>query len=324
MTILKTAARVLRLAAFVAGVAGALPAVAQTSAAALPFTLKAIGPGVYAAIDGPKGESGSNAGFVIGDDGVVVIDTFEDPKAAQALLGEIRRLTPKQVRFVVNTHYHIDHVAGDGVFRGAGANIIAHRNERGWVRTLNAHLFGGRITPAQTAAIAALALPDLTTDHDLTLWLGDRRVDVRVVHGHTGGDLAVAVPDAKVLFCGDLLWRRVSPNIIDGVVKDWIATESDFQALPDAAAWTFVPGHGELANVRDVADFQGYLEDLTVLTRAGRAAGMSGAGLVADVLPKMKSKYGDWAAFGYFAPLEIGFMDAELAGTKTIPVPAAD
>jgi cyclase len=74
--------------------------------------LKSIGPGVYAAIDGPAHRSGSNAGFVIGDDGVLVIDSFFDPDAAKALLGEIRRLTPKPVRYVVNTHYHIDHVRG--------------------------------------------------------------------------------------------------------------------------------------------------------------------------------------------------------------------
>jgi len=84
--------------------------------AALPFTLKPLGHGIYAAIDNAKGESGANAGFVVGDDGVAVIDTFENEPAAQALLGEIRMVSKLPIKFVVNTHYHLDHVAGNAVF----------------------------------------------------------------------------------------------------------------------------------------------------------------------------------------------------------------
>jgi len=291
---------------------------------ALPFVLKQIGPGVYAAIDGPQGAAGSNAGVVIGDDGVLVVDSFFSPDAAKALLAEIHKLTPKPVRYVVNTHYHADHVGGDNVFRDAGAIIIAHRNVHGWVRTENAHLFGDKISPGQRDFIAHLALPDLTIDKDMIVWLGSRKIEVRTELGHTGGDLTIAVPDAKVLFCGDLLWRHTSPNIIDGTVSQWIATDDGFQHLPDAAAMTFVPGHGDLATVKDVADFQAYLTDLSTMTADARRAGLSGAALVAVVEPRMKARYGGWDAFGYFAAKEIGFMEAELAGTKRVPVPSAE
>jgi cyclase len=300
---------------------------AQTGAIApvtASFELKPIGPGVYAAIDGPAHLAGSNAGFVIGDDGVLVVDSFYSPDAAREMLAEIRKLTNKPVRYVVNTHYHIDHTAGDGVFRAAGAIIIAHRNVRGWVRTENLHLLGDKPTAVQRATVSGLELPDLATDKNLTIWLGSRKIEIRTVEGHTGGDLVIAVPDAKVLFCGDLLWRRVSPNIIDGTVSRWIATVSAFQQAPDASATTFVPGHGDVAGEKDVADFQAYLTDLSAWTARARAAGLSGDALAAAVLPEMKARYGDWGAFGYFAPKQIGFMDAELAGTKRVPVPAAD
>src|SRR5512141_1246834 len=108
-----------------------------TSAQSLPFVLKQVGPGVYAAIDGPDHKAGSNAGFVIGDDGVLVVDSFFTPDAARALVAEIRRLTPRPIRYVVNTHYHLDHTGGDQALRDAGAIIIAHRNVRGWVRGSN-------------------------------------------------------------------------------------------------------------------------------------------------------------------------------------------
>src|SRR5262245_1892872 len=96
---------------------------AAAGQAPLPFELKQVGQGVYAAIDGPEHKSGSNAGFVIGDDGVLVVDAFFYPDATKALVSEIRKLTPKPIRYVVNTHYHADHTGGDQVLRDAGAVI---------------------------------------------------------------------------------------------------------------------------------------------------------------------------------------------------------
>src|SRR5580700_11489851 len=91
----------------------------QLHAAAPDFQLQKIGPGIWAAIVSDTGLAGGNAGFVIGDDGVLVIDTFQDPRPAKALLAEIRKLTPLPIRFVVNTHYHLDHVNGNDVFAAA-------------------------------------------------------------------------------------------------------------------------------------------------------------------------------------------------------------
>ena len=310
-------------AAFVALCLFALPAAAQPPAGPpdLPFMLKQVGPGVYAAIGGPK--AGSNAGFVVGDDGVLVIDSFFYPDAARALLGEIRKITSKPIRYVVNTHYHMDHVAGDEVFKDVGAVIVAHRNVRDWLRTENLRLLGPGLTPALREQIAQLPLPDLVADKPLTIWLGARRIDVQPVEGHTGGDLTVAVPDARVLFCGDLLWRS-PPNIVDGTVSRWIATDAAFEKLPAAGAMTFVPGHGDVAGVKDVETLRLYLTDLSALTAAGRKAGLKGDALVADVVPKLVAKHPEYPTVKLGAPHEVPFMEAELAGTKQVPLPAAN
>ncbi|HET7575306.1 MAG TPA: MBL fold metallo-hydrolase [Sphingomicrobium sp.] len=297
---------------------------AAAQAPALPFVLKQVGPGVYAAIDGPEHQAGSNAGFVIGDDGVLVVDAFFNNDAAKALVSEIHRLTPKPVRYLVNTHYHMDHTGGDQALRDAGAIIIAHKNERGWVRTDNVNLFGDRVTPELKARIAVLPLPDLTTDKDLTVWLGNRKVVVRTVLGHTGGDLTIFVPDAKVLFTGDLLWRRIPPNLIDGSVKEWQATDADFAAMPDAAHTTYVPGHGDVADLADVKDFRAYLLDVQRLVAEGRKAGRKGDALVQYVTPKLKARHPAWAIGDRAAAFEVRYMDEELAGTKKRPVPVAD
>src|SRR6478672_13955781 len=73
------------------------------------FTVKKVGDGIYAAIGADGGKAGSNAGFIIGSNGVVVVDTFEDVAPAKDLLAEIRKITNLPIRFVVNTHYQMDH-----------------------------------------------------------------------------------------------------------------------------------------------------------------------------------------------------------------------
>ena len=302
----------------------ACPSPAQEKSAAEPslFTLRPLGNNVYAAIDNPKSSAGSNAGFVIGEDGVAVIDTFQDAQAAEQLLAEIRKLTRLPVKFVVNTHYHLDHVTGNGVFAQAGAVIVAQENVRAWIHTENLKFFGANIKPEQKSWIAGLVAPNVVYDSSVDLYLGSRKILVRYFPGHTGGDSVVIIPDAQVVFTGDLFWRKTLPNLIDGTTDKWAETDAKITAEWPKAA--FVSGHGDVGNAAEVTEFRGYLTDLRGMVAQSIKNGLSGDALVNAVLPQLQQKYGSWDFFDHFSKRNIADVEKELRGDKKIPHPATE
>lgn len=282
-----------------------------------PFALKQIGPNVWAAIANPGPTAGGNAGFVIGDDGVAVIDTFVTAEGARQLLAEIRKLTKLPIRFAINTHYHPDHVAGNGVFVEAGGIVLAHRNVRSWIHTESLKFFGSQIKPEQKAFIEGIARPTLVYDRAVDLHLGSREIRVRSFPGHTGGDSVVLIPDAKAAFGGDLFWRRTLPNLIDASTRSWIDTLDTL--AKNEPGYTFVSGHGDVGNAQDVMEFRGYLATLRTLVSDAQAQGKSGDALAEAVMPAVTDKYGQWDFFKYLAKPNILDMEAELSGKKKIP-----
>lgn len=301
---------------------------AQAPNGQLPFQIKLIGPNVWAVIDDANGDAGANAGFVVGDNGVAVIDSFENEAAAKALIEQIHALTHLPIKFVVNTHYHLDHVAGNRVFAQHGAVIVGHHNVRAWIHTENLKFFGEKITPDQKKLVENLLAPEVTYDAGVTLFLGSRRIEVAYKQGHTGGDSIVSIPDSGIVFCGDLFWRKTLPNLIDATTSDWIATLAQFTEQPkdfmtnsaQPRAVIFVPGHGDVGNLDDVQEFRDYLVWLRGAVQKAVEAGKQGGALVAAVLPELAEKYGSWDFFKDFSRPDILDMGAELNGTKRVPL----
>lgn len=281
------------------------------------FALVPVAEGVYAAIAKPGDRAAvGNAGFVVGRDGVVVVDSFAAPEAAEELLAEIRRITRAPVRWVVNTHYHLDHVGGDRVFAKQGAVILAHENVRAWVRTENLK-WRDEIKPEEKAMLAALALPDITYRDSLEVWPGDQPAEVLTKPGHTGGDSIVFFPSANVLFAGDLFWRETLPNLIDADTREWIKTLDGFTAEHPAAR--FVPGHGQVGSALDVRYFRDYLVGLRSTVERALAEGKTGPALTGQVLPLLRKRYASWNWFDQFAEKNIESVEQELRGTKKMP-----
>jgi glyoxylase-like metal-dependent hydrolase (beta-lactamase superfamily II) len=285
------------------------------------FTITKIGDGVYAALGVDGGAAGSNAGFIIGSSGVLVVDTFTSIAAAKDLLAEIRKITNLPIKYVVNTHYHLDHVGGNAVFAEAGATIVAQRNVAAWERTENLKFFGADPKPDKRALVEALVLPNKTYTDKIDLKLGDRLIKVRFMPGHTGGDSVVFVNDkgADIVFGGDIIWQKHLPNLIDASTEPWIATLDKLLAEHPNA--TFVSGHGGIATAADVKDFRDYLSQLRGDIAIAQATGKDGDDLVTAVTADLKPTFGTWGFFNHFIKPDITLTAAELKGTKKIPVP---
>jgi glyoxylase-like metal-dependent hydrolase (beta-lactamase superfamily II) len=291
---------------------------ASVAADSADFAIKKIGDGVYAAIGSDTGKAGSNAGFIVGSNGVAVVDTFVGVAPAKELLDEIRKVTNLPIRYVINTHYHLDHTGGNAVFAQAGATIFAHRNLRNWERTENLKFFGQSPRAEDKTRVEGLVLPDVVYSDGVDLYLGSRLLQVRYMPGHTGGDSVIIVPDAAVVFGGDLVWQRHLPNLIDASTEPWMQTLD--KLLADHASATFVSGHGDLATAADVKNFREYLATLRQSVSKAQSDGKSGQALVDAVTADLKPKYGDWGFFNQFVAKNIQQTADELLGKKKIPL----
>ena len=290
-------------------VAGEEPAAGPTH-----FSVVPVAEGVFAAIakDGDRTSVG-NAGFIVGSESVLVVDTFAAAEAAEELLAEIRRRTKLPVRWAVNTHYHLDHVGGNAVFARAGAVLVAHENVKAWMRTENLK-WRKEITPQDRAMLAGLVLPEVTHREGLTAWLGDRKAEIQTRPGHTGGDSIVVLREAGVVFGGDLVWRNTVPNCIDADTAAWAATLDGF--LADFPAAAFVPGHGDLARALDVRFFRDYVAGLRAGVERAIRDGRQGPELVEWVLAEHRKRYATWKWFDQFAQRNIELTEQEVRGTK--------
>src|SRR5438270_4977641 len=307
------------------------------------FQLVKVAKGVYAAIAKPGGLASGNAGFVIGDDGVLIFDTFFTPAAIEELIGEIQSLTKLPIKYAVNSHYHLDHTGGNQVLAERGIPIIAHDNVLIWQTTKNKRFLPAPEDLQKRKADAAKQLSEIPEDQKdkraqlerqirrydammsikltnptktfgsgtMRLKLGKREVILATLPGHTGGDVFAYVPDAKVVFTGDLGWSKTLPNLVDATVNAWIPTLDKMLAQYPTAK--FVPGHGNVAEAADIKAFRDYLDDLRTGVKQGIADGLTIDQAKQQLtLPDRYKTF----AFQNFATPNVEDMYKELKGTK--------
>jgi glyoxylase-like metal-dependent hydrolase (beta-lactamase superfamily II) len=181
-------------------------------------------------------------GAVVGDDGVLLVDTRASHRQAGALIEDLKKLTDKPVRWVVNTHYHWDHCWGNAVFRDA--ELWGHENTR---RQLLEHGEEARRDLLKLLSAAyhdemvevEIVPPAHTFSDRVSLEIG-REVRLRYHgRGHTDSDISVAV--SGVVFAGDLVEEAAPPAFGDAFPLDWPAALDQLLTYVDGLV---VPGHG--------------------------------------------------------------------------------
>ena len=285
------------------------------------FRIEELAPGVHAAIAEAGGDALSNSTIVDLGDATVVFDSMLTPHAGAELGRAARRLTGRPPDFVVDSHYHHDHVWGNGAV--APLHVIATRRTRdllarrgrdqflsirrevrkelhqldatdspvpvrdrpffrGWYRGI------ARMPPGFTARV-----PDMTMETELTLH-GSRRT-LRLISrggGHSPSDLFGIVEDHRIGMMGDLVFVGMHPSAGDGYPSEWIRI---LRAIRRIGPQRIVPGHGPVGGDRDVARVQEYLRDILRLVRRAETLGEP---LSSIAVPP---KYRAWTGTPFFA-----------------------
>ena len=191
----------------------------------------------------------SNAAFIIGPDGVVVIDALGSPALADALIQAIRRITTVKIEAVIVTHYHADHIYGLQSFQKIGAKIFAHPAAKEYLNseTATQRLMASRAELAPwVAANTKLIEADTWLSGETKLKLSGMKLLVKPVGpAHTPEDLVIFFPKDKVLFAGDLLFKGRLPFIgATANTGSWIQALNTFLDFKSTVA---IPGHGPIS-----------------------------------------------------------------------------
>jgi len=291
------------------------------------FDIKPIADGVYAAIAKPAYKVNCNAAIITLGDSVLVVDTHSKPSAARALIEQIKKLTPKPVKYVVNTHFHWDHYQGNEAYPSswpAGIEIISSEATRNNIQRLGIPRIKNEIVtiPQEIAGLKTdlekapadqksaiqenirqaedyfgelklmqVTLPTMTFDRSLILRRGARTVEILWLgRAHTDGDVFVFLPNEKVLVTGDAL-HGWTPFMGDSFPYDWIQTLDAAEKLNFDSV---LGGHGDVMHGKQKFElWKEYFQDLMERTAAAYAEGATLEQAQKTVSAILTKKYAD-------------------------------
>jgi glyoxylase-like metal-dependent hydrolase (beta-lactamase superfamily II) len=256
-------------------------------------------------------EGDPNTGVIVGDDGVMVIDTQATPEMAGDVIARVRKVTDKLIRYVVLSHYHAVRVLGASAYGAeqviasdATRGLIAERGKEDWDSEV------GRFPRLfrNAASVPGLTWPTITFPDRMTLWLGRRRVELmHLGRGHTAGDIVAWVPDARAMFSGDLVEYHSACYCGDAYFADWPKT---LEVLAGFAPRAVVPGRGDaLRNPVEVGDgirlTRDFLSTLYGSVSESAAKGLTLRNAFARANEAMAPRFGNFAIFEHCMPFNV-------------------
>lgn len=294
--------------------------------AALPITASEIAPGVYV-IAGTVADAGPgnygrvvNTAFLIGAQGVVVLDSGANHRHGEAILAAIRRVTRKPVTHLINTHPHPQNVLGNAAFAQRGVPILASMATRDKMSERCPRCLK---TLSETVGAAAMQgtqihLPNQTVTHKERLTLAGRSLRFfQFGHGHTEGDLVVLDVATGTLFAGDLVYSGQIPHLNEANVRGWRSALNEMRSLPFSL---LVPGRGPVGDVVAATTMQRYFDQLHDRVAAAYAAGLSADETIAHAdLPE----FSGWQGYAVRHGVNVQriYFDIERADFEREPAP---
>lgn len=208
----------------------------------------------------PAHSFGANVGFVVGDNGVLVIDTLTSAAEGKKLLADIRSVTDKPVRWVVNTHHHLDHTGGNCVFAAQGADIIAQENAASaliphWNYVMS-HLADYTLTQQDMEGTTVVPVSILFRD-SVKIDAGGITAEVKSFGcTHSPGSSIVYLPSERILFAGDILFTDCHPFLAEGDLRTWVRALNRLMGMD---VEKIIPGHGPVSGKKDLQAMKQYL-----------------------------------------------------------------
>lgn len=276
-----------------------------------------IGPGLYAY----TAQGDPNSGIIVGDDGCMVIDAQATPAMAGDVIARVRQVTDKPIKYVVLTHYHAVRVLGASAYGAQGViasdatlGLIHERGEQDKASEIGRF---PRLFRGQDSIPPGLTWPTLTFDMEMSVFLGRR--EVKLMHlgaGHTAGDIVAFVPDAGVMFSGDLVEYHSACYCGDAHLRDWPGTLDNIR---DFGASALVPGRGDAlrgaATVREaIAMTRDFVTSLYGAAEISVARGRSLKETMAATREVMDPKFGSFAIYEHCLPFNVSRAFDEASG----------
>ncbi|SEB87059.1 Glyoxylase, beta-lactamase superfamily II [Rhizobiales bacterium GAS188] len=266
--------------------------------------------------------SDPNTGFIVGDDSVVAIDARATPTLAEEMIGAIRSVTDKPIRHLFLTHYHAVRALGASAFEdafvfssAATLDLVRERGQADMDSEIGRfpRLFKG------VDRIPGLTVPRATFEREFSFWFGKR--ELRFMHlgrAHTKGDSVCYVPDANVVFAGDLVENRCGVYTGDAYMQDWLVTLEGLRALGCDA---MVPGRGappqsRQAGTEAIDMTKDFIASLLDAVRHGLSRGDGLKGCYALAERSMTPRFGDWPIYKHALAFDVGRAYDELRGLE--------
>lgn len=278
-----------------------------------------IGDGLYAF----TAEGDPNSGVIIGDDAVMIVEAQATPRLAELVIEKVREVTDKPITHLVMTHYHAVRVLGASAYGAdqvimsdAARAMVAERGQEDWDSEFQRfpRLFEGH------ESIPGLTWPTTTFSDAMTVYLGNRRVDImHLGRAHTAGDAVIWVPDEEVMFTGDIVEYRSACYCGDGHFGDWGGTLDAVKAFDPAS---IAPGRGDALVGREMVDAAlASTRDFLESTYRPAARVAAKGGTLKDAWDAVRAacdqKFGDYAIYEHCLPFNVARAYDEARGIDT-------